>query len=67
MRRDTMKELFELMVFGPPPMDNVRGRQAKTEESQAKIDYQRPLAHGECTNREAQGTSHAGDNAETER
>ena len=62
-----MKELFELMVFGPPPMDDVRGRQAKTEESQAKIDNHRPLAHGERTSREAQGTSESGDYAETER
>ena len=55
------------MVFGAPPMYNVRGRQAKTEESQAKIDNHRPLAQGERTSREAYGTSDAGDYAETER
>ena len=44
--RDTTKEPFELMVFGPPLVDNVSGRQAKTEESQAKIDNHRLLAQG---------------------
>ena len=44
-------------------MDNVRGREAEAEEGQAEIDNHGPLAQGECTGREAQGTGDAGDDA----
>ena len=50
-----------------PPVDDMRGREAQAEESQTKIDDHGPLAQRECASGEAQGTSDAGDDAETER
>lgn len=66
-RRDTTEDLLELMVSRTPPVDNMRGREAKAEEGQTKIDDHGPLAQRECASREAQGTSDTGDDAETER
>lgn len=67
VRRDTTKELLEMMVLGTPPVDNVRGGDAEAKKRQTKIDDHRPLAQRERASGEAQGASDAGDDAQTER